>query len=140
MISRKAIISFFIVLWLIVFAVHAQAETLEWEHSTWSITTGYTLYYKEVGGTKQFNFSKPIEELQIDETNNIIEWPDFQNEVRLKKNTDYELYLTAYSNDGESSPSNILTDRVAGYKPPDPVLPPVVIVIPEGPVTIRLKK
>ena len=110
------------------------AADLEWDYpADWPDILGYNVYFNEQGDADQ-PYNKAVVKTAPDivEDGTSVTYQDIDDKLNLAFNQEYNFYITAYNDSGESLPSNIVTYTRAGYIPPQDSLPQPVVSSPQS--------
>jgi len=129
----KRVFRLFILICLAALLLPALAfgASLQWDDpgAEWTAIIGYTVYFSD--GVEDFNKSVPTADLVRVEGISVT-YPDIDDKLNLRQNTEYTFYITAYNETGESGPSNSVTYTREGYTPPPDHLPSPVASSPQS--------
>jgi len=125
---KKILLTLFILIFMILFSVSANALTLAWDHDTPADVVGYVLYYRATNGSLgPFN-------LTINGGDNMtIEIPT----IEFKPNVEYTFTVTAFNDSGESEHSEPLMWTRHGWGPPSDNVSSETYVKPGNPNNLR---
>lgn len=115
-----------LILAMIISAGLSYCADLKWDASTGDVE-GYNVYFNS--GEDEFH----------KDVGNVTEVLDIDTSLNLYPGKIYTATVKAYNAKGESDPSNSVEYTSPKYIPPDDVLPPVIIVLPES-ITIRFEQ
>jgi len=102
-------------------------HSLAWDHPMdWDQITGYTIYFTD--GINNYNKSILKADVVTDETT--VLYSDIEANLNLDYDINYDIYIKAYNDAGESGTSNTVSFSQGGYSPPADSLPPPVGSIP----------
>jgi hypothetical protein len=122
---------FLVIIFLLVSAL-SHAADLEWDYPTdWGDITGYLVYFNEQGESDTpFNKTVLKGDPAISEDGTSVTYLAIDDKLNLAFGQEYNFYITAYNDSGESLPSNIVTYTRSAYNPPVDSLPAPVVSSP----------
>ncbi len=135
---KKFLLGIFLVLFMV---SPILAADLEWDYpADWPDIIGYTVYFNEQGASDQpYNKTVAKNAPDIVEDGVSVTYQDIDDKLNLAINQEYNFYITAYNDSGESLPSNIVTYTRAGYIPPQDSLPQPVVSSPQSSGGLEVK-